>query len=241
MKDWIATDLDSSLFARAWFADDAVAATWNTNDDASRRPSSWMRADTHRLLEVLGRSFAIVPVTARDKDSFSRVEIRDLHLRSPAIIANGAIIFGWNGEPDPVWQDSMIEKLSPWKCTLQDFCARLIEKSTGYARPRLVSGPGELPAYLVAKAELGWWHSAHGQSVLAEIDWRGCRAEVLGAELQILPPCVGKRAATLELQNRFFSGRAPLLCIGDMPLDLEFMRLGGLMATPVGSTLDQSW
>ena len=102
MKDWIATDLDSSLFARAWFADDAVAATWNTNDDASRRPSSWMRADTHRLLEVLGRSFAIVPVTARDKGSFSRVEVRDLNLRGPAIIANGAIIFGWNGEPDPV-------------------------------------------------------------------------------------------------------------------------------------------
>jgi len=241
VKDWIATDLDSSLFARAWFAEDAVAATWHTNDDASRRPSSWMRADTHRLLEVLGRSFAIVPVTARDKDSFSRVEVRNLHLRGPAIIANGAIIFGWNGEPDPVWQDKMIEKLAPWKSTLLDFCAWLVEKSAGYARPRLVCGPGELPAYLVAKAEQGWWHTAHAQAVLAEMDLRGCHAEVLGTELQILPPCVGKRDATLELQNRFFSGRAPLLCIGDMPLDLEFMRLGGLLATPLGSILEQSW
>jgi hypothetical protein len=241
MNDWIATDLDSSLFARAWFSDDAIAATWNLEADASRTPSSWMRAGTHRLLEVLGRSFALVPVTARDLDSFSRVEIRDLNLRGPAIIANGAFILGWDGEPDPIWQDAMIARLSPWKSILDDFCVWLIEKSAGHARPRLVPGPGGLPAYLVAKAGPGWWHSPDGQAILAEMDWLGCRVEILGLELQVLPPGMGKRDATLELQNRWFEGRPPLLCIGDMPLDLEFMRLGGLLATPMGSTLEQAW
>lgn len=241
MNDWIATDLDSSLFARSWFAEDAIAATWNTEPDLSRSPSSWMHAATHRLLAVLGRSFALVPVTARDHDSFSRVEIQDLHLRGPSVIANGAIILGWDGEPDPVWQEFMIANLSPWKSILDDFCDWLIDKSAGHARPRLIPGPGELPAYLVAKAAPGWWRSPDGQTILAEMDWLGCRVEILGLELQVLPPGVGKRDATLEIQNRWFGGRAPLLCIGDMPLDLEFMRLGGLLATPLGSTLDQSW
>ncbi len=241
MNDWIATDLDSTLFARAWFADDAIPATWNIEADASRSPSSWMRAGTHRLLEVLGQSFALIPVTARDHDSFSRVAIQNLNLRGPAIIANGAIILGWDGEPDPAWQEFMVAKLQPWKKILDDFCVWLIEKSAGYARPRLIPGPGDLPAYLVAKAEPGWWRSPAGQEILLEMDWLGCRVEILGLELQVLPPGVGKRDATLEVQSRWFGGRAPLLCIGDMPLDLEFMRLGGLLATPLGSTLDQAW
>ena len=241
MIDWIATDLDSTLFNRAWAADDAIAATWNLEEDSSRTASSWMKSGTHQLLEVLGRSFALVPVTARDLDSFSRVEIRDLNLRGPAIIANGAVILGWNGEPDRFWEEVMIARLTPWKIILDDFCAWLIEKSAGDARPRLIPGPADLPAYLVAKAGPGWWKSPAGQAILAEMDWLGCRVEILGLELQVLPPGIGKRDATLELQRRFFADRPPLLCIGDMPLDLEFMRLGNFLATPMGSNLEQAW
>ena len=219
MNDWIATDLDSTLFSRAWASEDAVAATWNIAPDSTRTASSWMKSSTHRLLEVLGRSFSLVPVTARDMDSFSRVEVRDLNLLGPAIIANGAIILGRDGRPDSVWQETMIANLSPWKNILDGFCARLIEKSVGYARPRVVPGPGGLPAYLVAKAEPGWWLAPPGQAILSGMDWLGCRVEILGTELQVLPPGVGKRDATLEMQNRFFAGRAPLLCIGDMPLN----------------------
>lgn len=180
MTDWIATDLDSTLFNRAWAADDAIAATWNLEEDASRTASSWMKSGTHRLLEVLGRSFALVPVTARDLDSFSRVEIRELNLRGPAIIANGAVILGWDGQPDAVWQDHMVTLLTPWKRNLDDFCAWLIEKSAGNARPRLIPGPADLPAYLVAKAGPDWWKSPAGQAILAEMDWLGCRVEILG-------------------------------------------------------------
>lgn len=241
MTDWIATDLDSTLFARAWAAEDAIGATWNTDEDRVRSASSWMRSGTHRLLKVLGRSFALVPVTARDLDSFLRVDVEELNLRGPAIVANGAIILGWDGKEDPKWLEVMGEKLSPWESKLHELCASLIERSAGNARPRLIPGPGDLPAYLVAKAGEGWWRSPEGQAILDETDWQGCRVEVLGLELQVLPPGVGKRDATLEVQARWFDGQAPLLCLGDMPLDLEFMRLGGLLATPAGSTLDQAW
>ena len=57
----------------------------------------------------------------------------------------------------------------------------------------------------------------------------------------MLPPGVGKREASIEVRDRWFAGKPPLMCIGDMPLDLEFMRLGGLLATPLGSTLERAW
>lgn len=241
MKDWIATDLDNTLFSRAWHEKDAVAATWNHTVELTRNPSSWMKATTHSLLESLGRSFALVPITARDRKSFSRVEVEGLNLRGPAVIANGAVILGWNGRPDPEWEGKMFEQLSPWKNILYEFCSLLTEQSVGNARPRLVEGPGATPAYLVAKATSGWWNSSKGMEIISHIDWQGCRVEILASELQVLPPGIGKRDAALELQNRWFEGRAPLLCIGDMPLDLEFMRLGCLIATPMGSTLEQAW
>jgi hydroxymethylpyrimidine pyrophosphatase-like HAD family hydrolase len=241
MKDWIATDLDSTLFSRGWAAEDAVAATWGRAEDSSRTPSSWMKAGTHRLLESLNQSFALVPITARDWPSFARVAVAGLNLRGPAVIANGAVILGWDGKPDAQWEEIMLAKLAPCESSLRDFGAWLTGASAGNARPRLVMGPRERPAYLVAKAGPGWWQSAAGLAVLSRMDRQDFRVEVLGSELQVLPPGVGKRDATLEVQNRWFDGRAPLLCIGDMPLDLEFMRLGGLLATPVGSTLDQAW
>ena len=241
MTDWIATDLDSTLFNRTWSAEDAVPATWNVTEDGSRTASSWMKAGTHRLLAVLGGSFAIVPVTARDMDSFSRVEIESLNLRGPAVVANGAFILGWDGAPDPQWQEKIVTLLTPWQRILDGFCTWLVEKSAGHARPRLIPGPADLPAYLVAKAAPGWWQSPAGQAILMNMDWLGCRVEILGLELQVLPPGIGKCEATLELQHRYFAGQAPLLCLGDMPLDLEFMRLGDFLATPMGSTLEQAW
>ena len=200
-----------------------------------------MKAGTHRLLEALGRSFALVPVTARDLDSFSRVEVKGLNLRGPAVVANGAIILGWDGKPDLQWEDLMIARLAVWESSLHDFCSFLIDKTAGNARPRLVLGPRNIPAYLVVKAKPGWWYSPEGQEIISQMDWRGCRSEILGLELQVLPPGLGKRDATLEIQSRWFGGCPPLLCIGDMPMDLAFMRLGGLIATPQGSTLDHAW
>lgn len=241
IEDWIATDLDSTLFTRAWQAEDAIAATWHALEDGSRQPSSWMRAATHRLLETLARSFALVPVTARDLDSFSRVEVAGLRLNGPAVVANGAVILGWEGLPDTEWEAVMTERLAPWESRLHHFCAWLAERSQGLARARLVPGPAGLPAYLVAKATVEWWRTAEARDMVAAMDWLECRVEVLGSELQVLPPGVGKRDATLEVQRRWFAGRPPLLCMGDMPLDLEFMRLGGLLATPTGSTLDLAW
>lgn len=241
MIDWIATDLDSTLFHRDWSGEGAIAATWHAPDGAERSASSWMKAGTHRLLETLGRSFALVPVTARDMDSFSRVDVEGLSLRGLAVVANGAVILGLDGTVDAEWETRMADLLNPWENKLNGFCEWLVGESLEKARPRLIAGPRNMPAYLVAKAEPGWWLAEEGQAILGRMDWGGCRVEILGTELQVLPPGVGKREATLEIQRRYFNNRPPLMCMGDMPLDLEFMRLGGLLATPAGSVLEQLW
>ena len=241
MTDWIATDLDSTLFHRSWNEPDAVPATWHPSpEDGYRRPSSWMRGGTFRMLESLGRSFALVPVTARDIGSFSRVRVAGLQLAGPAVITNGAVILDSKGNPDALWEQRMAEVLSHWEVELKQLCEWLITRSVGKARPRLVMGPANLPAYLVAKADDGWLTSPEGRVILDAHDWSGCHVAVLGKELQVLPPGVGKREAVAEVRDLFFSGMPPIMCLGDMPQDLDFMRLGTLMATPLGSDLEQS-
>lgn len=243
MSHWIATDLDGTLFSRSWSSEDAIPATWRTGSEPSgaRVPSSWMPASMHRMISTLQQVAAIVPVTARDAESFARVDVPGIDMKGPAVIANGAIILGRGGEIDLDWEREMRERLEPWHEWLEGVVGRLFSRCGGNARPRLVAGPGELPAYLVAKAGPGWWHSEAGAEVRKGYDWGGCRVSLLGDELQVLPPGVGKLEALTEVMGRYFAGCRPILCMGDMPGDLDFMRLGDILATPRHSPLEGAW
>jgi hypothetical protein len=200
-----------------------------------------MRPAIHRTMMALQQIATLVPVTARDADSFARVDIRGVALRGLAVIANGAVILGCDGRPDPVWEAEMAHRLEPWQGWLDERLDLLLELSRDQARPRLVGGPPGLSAYLVAKAETGWWESDTGRGIQGAIDWTGCRLSLLGNELQVLPPGVGKLDALSEVMGRHFGGCRPMLCFGDMPADLEFMRLGEILATPMNSNLEGAW
>ena len=242
MSHWIATDLDGTLFSRSWVDDESVPATWRVDPETgSRAPSSWMRLSTHRSIIALQTVAAVVPVTARDADSYTRVDIPGITLSGPAVISNGAIILDRDGQPDPTWENEMIGRLDPWQTWLEESLGRLVELSSGNARPRLVAGARGQHAYLVAKADAGWWESDSGREVLAAFDWADCRVSVLGNELQVLPPGLGKLQALEDVMGRYFGGRRPMLCFGDMIADLEFMRLGEILATPRQSALEIAW
>jgi hydroxymethylpyrimidine pyrophosphatase-like HAD family hydrolase len=243
MNHWIATDLDGTLFSRAWSSADAVPATWRAESEPSggRVPSSWMPASVHRVMATLQQVATIVPVTARDAESFARVDVPGIDLKGPAVIANGAIILNRNGEIDSAWESEMLGRLEPWRAWLGASVVALAAQCDGNARPRLVAGPGGVPAYLVAKAAPGWWGSEAGSGVRESFDWGGCQVSLMGDELQVLPPGVGKRAALTEVMHRFFGDCRPILCLGDMPADLDFMRLGDLLATPRHSPLEGAW
>jgi hydroxymethylpyrimidine pyrophosphatase-like HAD family hydrolase len=244
--DWVATDLDGTLFSRHWAGAGAVPGTWQEigGDSSQRKPSSWVRPETYRLLLTLASVASIVPVTARDEASFSRVAVSGLRLSGPAILANGAIVLDPDGALDQQWVARVSQVLAPWQQRLKRLCEVFIQRSGHAARPRLVAGPAELPAYLVAKAADGWWAGAEGTTLLSEMaaeETAGCCVAVLGNELQILPPGLGKATAMQFVQQRYFGGQAPLLCLGDQVPDLGFMCFGGLLATPVGSPLAGLW
>lgn len=242
MNDWIATDLDGTLFSRRWGVEGAVPATWRVDPEGGYGiPSSWMPGATHRAMLILQRGATLVPVTARDADSFSRVAVEGLSLAGPAVIANGALILDRNGTPDPRWEAEVTLRLSPWQDWIHEALIRLVDLTNGLARPRLVAGPKGLSAYLVAKALAGWWQSEIGEEIRHTFDWNGCNVSLLGDELQVLPPGIGKAEALCEVKDWFFDGESPLICFGDMTGDLDFMRLGGLLATPRYSVLDEAW
>lgn len=249
IRDWVATDLDGTLFSRHWADASAIPGTWREilgsgAGGPQREPSSWVRPETHRLLLALASSATIVPVTARDEASFSRVDVPGLRLSGPAILANGAIVLSSEGSPDQQWVTQISQMLAPWRQRLERLCKIFIQRSGHIARPRLVAGPAGLPAYLVAKAPEGWWTGEEGTVLLAEMavaDTAGCCVAVLGNELQILPTGLDKAAALRFVQQRYFGGQAPLLCLGDQVPDLEFMNLGGMLATPAESTLAKFW
>lgn len=242
MNEWIATDLDGTLFSRSWGEEDSVPATWRVDPETgSRVPSSWMRLSTQRFINALQTVAVVVPVTARDAESYARVNLPGIAFAGPAVITNGAIILDGDGQPDPKWESEMIHRLHPWKTWLEESLDRLVAQSSGNARPRLVAGPGGQHAYLVAKADEGWWESKAGSEIIASFNWADCRVSVQGNELQVLPPCLGKLQALEEVMGRYFAGRRPMLCLGDMIADLEFMRLGEILATPNQSVLEKAW
>ncbi|RBP44605.1 hydroxymethylpyrimidine pyrophosphatase-like HAD family hydrolase [Roseimicrobium gellanilyticum] len=238
-RDWIATDLDGTLFSREFAVEGAIPATWK-KDAAGDVPSSWVHPATYRLMRALGECFDLVPVTARDLDSYSRVKIEGLTFRG-AVLANGAIIIDPDGNIDESWNDVMggvLESVAP---ELQTVCRQVAEQSRGLARARLVASGTEHAAYLVAKADEAWWGTPEGVHLLQTLEVSTCRAALLKNELQVLPPGVSKSIGLAAYQQRYGMGNPPLMGLGDMPTDMEFMRECSFLGIPSGSRLEQSF
>ena len=235
-EPWIAADLDGTLFSRVRTSG-AVAATWR--EDA---PSSWMPAPCHALFSRLALHFRIVPVTARDLASFSRVRIEGLPLRDGAVIANGAVILEpGTMAPDAKWDAELEPQLAEWTEQLEEMWAWLREHSAGIATPRLVASNTPYPAYLVVKAHDGFWSTTQGRDLCDGIAHFGCRAAQIGRELQVLPPSISKRLGLLAFARRHCTGAPPLLAFGDMPEDLGFLGEAEFLAAPTASTLGRRW
>ncbi len=238
-RDWIATDLDGTLFSREFAMPDAVPATWRKGE-AGDVPSSWVHPTTYRLMRALGGSFDLVPVTARDLDSYSRVNIEGIQFRG-AILANGAIVIDPDGNIDRDWNDVMRGVLEGVAEELQHLCRQVLDLSHGRARARLVASGTEHAAYLVAKADEAWWGTPDGMHLLQTLDVKNCRVALLRNELQVLPTGVSKILGLAAYQQRFGNGNPPIMGLGDMPTDLEFMRACTFLGIPSGSKLDHGF
>lgn len=236
---WIATDLDGTLFGRDR-PPGAVPATWKAGDPP--QPSSWMPAERHALFAALAERFPVVPVTARDLDSYERVRIAGVPFRHGAVLANGAVLLRPGDMlPDPAWDEEMTTLLAPWAEPLAEAAELLDARGAGRVRARLVGSHTPYPAYLVAKADDDYWIREAGLAVRAAIAHFPGRIAEHGRELQVLPPPVSKAAGLDAFMRRFTAGRPPVLALGDMPEDAPFMARAAFVAAPGGSRLARRW
>jgi len=229
---WIATDLDGTLFSREHAGPDAVPATWRISGD----PSSWMRADLHALMQTLSARFPIVAVTARDMDSFARVRIEGVPFHG-AVIANGAIIMAPGGSIDLSWAVEMARALSENRHLLLEIRDTLVRITGDHAKVRLVAAAEDVAAYVVAKSNQDCWLGNLGREAIARIRELGARCNLLGRELQCLPPGLSKEAGLRAFSVRYARSTTPILAFGDASSDLGFLSMARFMALPSDSEL----
>ncbi|MCB1064790.1 MAG: hypothetical protein KDN20_17955 [Verrucomicrobiae bacterium] len=239
-RDWIATDLDGTLFAREWAGEDSVPGTWKCGEDAAATqvPSSWIPGPHYRLVSTLALHFDIVPVTARDLASFQRVSIDGIPMEGVAVLSNGGLVLNSEGKVDEEWFDLASEICKPWVDQLLELYGWLLQQEIGSLKTRMIEGARGLPAYVVAKASFDWWKTTEAKELLAQVSKKSpLIVSKYKNELQVLTPALNKKTATEFVIKKYYSGNAPVLCLGDMPADIDFMRLAAFMVTPRDSSI----
>lgn len=239
-RDWIATDLDETLFGREWAGEDSVPGTWRRCDDAAsiRVPSSWVPVAHYRLVSTLALYFDIVPVTARDLTSFQRVSIDGVSMEGVAVLSNGGLVLNNEGNVDEEWFDLASELTKPWVSQLIEFHDWLLQQDIGPLRPKMIEGARGMPSYVVAKAPHEWWETPEAEELLTQaVERSSLSFSHHKNELQALTPVLNKKVATEFVLKKYYEGKSPLLSLGDVPGDVGFMRLASFMATPRDSKL----
>lgn len=235
---WIATDLDGTLIGRIRKSN-SLPATWKHQEDVGSSPSSWICPNTHTLIKSLARQFGIIPVTARDFSSFCRVAIPGLPFGEGAVLANGAILLKPDSMVPDSEHDAWIESiLGSWKVILNDVIRQIQDlRQDQNIQARLVASNVNLPAYLVLKADDGFWSEERGQNAQKILQSSGLRTARLGREIQALPPGLSKQMGVEAFARRFRGGTLPFLGFGDTQEDLGFLGLSDFIAVPRSSAL----
>lgn len=232
------TDLDDTLFNSCRktppTADSQALAFLQDGSPisyADRKQQQWLQ---HWLTHS-----RLIPVTARNLDSFRRVNIAFKH---HAVINYGGIILLPNGSIDEDWfqrsENAARGSHSRLKA-LADSLRQLPTTLYDDLHIRLISDMG-ISFYLLVKSRSQ--HQAHLEQAAACL-----RSQLLPAEqlhlnannLAVLPPWLDKSQAVEELLRRFRKQDPDLLCIGmgDSLIDLAFMHCCDYLITPQGSQI----
>ncbi|MEM6486863.1 MAG: trehalose phosphatase [Pseudomonadota bacterium] len=241
------TDLDDTLFQTArkmpGGAPDAPPVAQAKNGQHSYQTP--LQAALTGWLSGGAAAGQTIPVTARGTDAFWRVALR---FGGPAVVANGAVILGPDGTPDPAWRSRVDARLAPHRATVAALPGAALAAGPARGmgvRAWAVEEPGIGATYAVVKAEPGT-----DEARLAELE--GLLAAAVGPaaaaawtvhrngnNLAFIPPAFSKAEAVAHLLAAA-RARGPVLAIGvgDSATDLPFMRLCDLWMTPAASQID---
>ncbi|BET95574.1 hypothetical protein [Xenorhabdus taiwanensis] len=194
-------------------------------------PHSYLTEKQSMLVDWLLAHAEVIPVTARNTEQLSRVQIP---FRSWRIISHGAVILTPEGAVDELWQSCILSELLSYRdklCELERLSQRLMASYGIDAWVRIDYEYGDVPVFLIIK------HRNHDR--LNELN---ILAETLAQEshfhqnfyfhqnnnnLTVLPRCVDKGLATQHLLQRLRTERGvfPVIGLGDSLSDHRFMQL----------------
>lgn len=244
MQNLFFVDLDDTLFQTLRKCSRAVDASVELTPRAFLKTGeviSYSTPKQNRLWESLSRSGMVVPVTARNFDAFSRV---NLDFRHDAVLNHGAVIVDARGRIDVEWQAHMARVLPPY----QDLLYEVWEVVAGY----VVENPGLRPR-LIEDFDVCWYgvikHADADEQVLQELVPRLTELPALASgqlychinsnNLAIIPEVVTKAGAVEFLLQRYAGQYENLLTvgIGDSKTDMPFMSLCDYAVVPGNTQL----
>jgi hypothetical protein len=234
-------DLDDSILQtrRKKDGDKLIPAAFGKDGE----PLSFMTPAQAFLVETLSRDFDLIPVTARNRDSFLRVKISFKH---GAILNFGGTILKPSGETDKAWLNQISPKAGKANSLLQDALSagnRLKEEKKLKAKLRIIGDDG-LSFYLVAKTEHDRLDELSYLKKELEKDFSSEAIVFLnGNNLSLMPKYLDKGPATeYFIKTYLLSGAAErdeliILGLGDSFSDAGFLALCDYQIIPQGSQL----
>ncbi|MEH6357190.1 MAG: hypothetical protein V7760_14360 [Marinobacter sp.] len=233
------TDLDDTLFRSFHKHPQGEALTRVTT--ATNGHHGHMNPAQQGLLSALRATGAVIPVTARSTDAFSRVHL-DFGTRR-AILANGAVILNDEGIADPDWLAHTAQIGRSAEALLRDMSGLISAEFGAAARSWIVEEYGA-PVYFCVKMNATGAETvqsgitAAAKLLVSRFDLSGLQQHANGNNLSFTPTGISKREACRHLVGSIRDGSgAPLIGIGDSITDLPFMGLCDFIMTPSGSQI----
>ncbi len=242
MKKILFTDLDDTLFQ----------SFRKKSPDLQSVPvaylpdgSAFSYASTHQqaTLTMFQREMTIIPVTARNFDSFKRVRIS---FEAEAVLNYGGVIINNDGFPDKDWLNKSEDRAQQSESDLILWLDAINAESNRLGldlNVRFITD-FNVPFYVVAKSK-----SNHVGAVLAAADFcmakRACAdlpeviIHVNNNNLAILPVWLDKRNAVNRLCKRYLDAHNNILTfgMGDSLVDVNFMTACDYIIVPASSQI----
>lgn len=201
---------------------------------------SFLRPAQALLFERVFADAVVVPVTARNLDSFRRVT---LPFRHGAILNFGGLVLGPDGAVDEDWVEQTRPLCRAARERLHEACSvagEEIQRLGLCCRVRLVSDAG-LDFYVVCKNRNGHVEELDRVEALFADRFADLRIHRNGNNLALLPRFLNKARALPHFLERHLAHTGPdrlLLGLGDSLTDKEFMKLCDYLLLPSGSQLE---
>ncbi len=246
MKTIFFTDLDDTLFAttrKQPLEKDFRLAT--TLKDGSA--SAYQSPKQQQFLQLWQKNTLIIPVTARNHETFSRVHI---DFNSYAVINHGGIILDENGEIYQEWhklQQENSAKTTEWLQQQYQHLQEIAEKLKANIRIK-INSDYNLNLYVLLKS------NTNDEQMLQKIveQYQALYADELNStgyihinanNLAILPNWLNKQYAVKFLQQKFSEEYGEFLSIGcgDSLSDMNFMQCCDFWIAPSNSQICQQF